>query len=700
MCLVIATSNALADTVSTQNPIKIESLAVIAPRLQSSTLISANTIHTIDSYELEQKIPRSLPEALNQVPGVMVQKTANGQGSPFIRGFTGYRTLALIDGVRYNNSVYRDGPNEYFSLIDVGNLNAIEIFSGPASALYGSDAIGGTINLQTKQASFLNESVGEFFTHGSESLRYATAENSFVSRTELEFGQGQQWGLIGGFTRKNFGDVDAADLGKLAHTGYDEYAVDLRFDLVINDQWDLTVVHQNLNQDDVWRTHSTIFSKSFEGTKVGDDLLRLKDQERQLNYLKLTGYDFNEYIEQATLTLSHQRWQEDGDRLKSDGKRIDDFFDSNMVGIDLQLESTINNIALTYGFDYYLDKVDSGRIDFLANGEIDEVKIQGPIGDDAEYGIFGSYIQAKLELTERLSLNLSTRYSYVDVDIGRFEDPVSNTAASYQQDWDNLSRAIKASYDLTVDGSKSVWAGVSQSFRAPNVADLSRFGKSRSNETEVAATNLEPEKFLTYETGFKLKQADLQFEATYYYTKIKDFIASTPTGTITGGGLIEVSKQNSADGFIQGIEFDLNYQWNSNFSTHADITWLEGRLTRDSFISSFTEVTEPFSRIMPITAHIGLEWKSDDKTKWLGIDLTLTAQADKLSEGDKNDTERIPPGGTPSYQLLNIYSGWQSNSNLLLTLQLNNVFDEAYRSHGSGSNEPGRNLILGMKASF
>lgn len=684
---------------SNDTPIEIESLTVSSPRLKSATLLSANTLHTIDSIELDKKIPRSLPEALAHTPGVMVQKTANGQGSPFIRGFTGYRTLALIDGVRYNNSVYRDGPNEYFSLIDVSTLNAIELLSGPASAIYGSDAIGGTINLQTKSATFFDEKFDQFFIHGSESLRYATAEHSLVSRTELALGQGQHWGLVGGFTRKNFGDVDAAELGRLEHTGYNEYAFDIRFDLAISEQWDLTLVHQNLKQDDVWRTHSTIYSKSFASTTVGTDLQRLKDQQRQLSYFKLTGYELNSIIEQATLTLSEQQWQENGDRIKSNGKRIDDFFDSTMWGIDLQLESNINDIALTYGFDYYLDNVDSGRTDYLADGSIDQVRIQGPVGDDATYGIFGSYIQAKLELSNRLSLNLSSRYSYVDAQIGQFEDPDTNLAASYQQDWDNISSSVKASYKLSDDGSKSIWLGISQSFRAPNLADLSRFGKSRSNETEVAATGLSPEKFLSYETGFKVNHSKWQLQGSYYYTKIEDFIASTPTGNIVGG-LIEVSKQNSADGYMHGIELALNYQWNKNLSSHADITWLEGRLTGVSSTNSISQTTEAFSRIMPVTAHFGLEWKSDDKNKWLGTDITLAAKADTLSEGDKNDTQRIPLGGTPSYQLVNVYSGWQANAQLLLTLQLNNVFDQAYRNHGSGSNEPGRNVIVGMKASF
>jgi hemoglobin/transferrin/lactoferrin receptor protein len=688
-----------ADEIESSHTITMPSFSVIGPRLQSTTLQNANTLYSINKKELEHTLPRNLPEALLYIPGVMIQKTSNGQGAPFIRGFTGYRTLALIDGVRYNNSVYRDGPNEYFSLIDIYTMRSLELLNGPASALYGSDAIGGTLNLQTRSSQFHNEQTDEFFIHGSHQVRYSTAENSMINRTEFDLGQGQKWGLVGGYTDKNFGNIKAADLGKLSNTGYDEHAFDLKLDVALNNQWDLTLAHQNLAQDDVWRTHSTIYSKSFSGTEVGSDLRRLKDQKRQLNYLKLAGYELNSLIDQATFTLSHQQWQEDGERVRSSGASIDEYFDSNMYGIDLQLESHYKHINFTYGFDFYQDNVDSGRTDYLANGDVDSVRIQGPIGDDARFSIFGGYIQAKFDLTHRVSVSMSSRYSYVDVDIGRFEDPNTGFAASYQNSWSNLSSAIKTSYKLTEDGSQSLWAGISQSFRAPNVADISRYGGSRSNETEVAALGLSPEKFLTYETGFKLQQQRVSFNATYYYTDIKDYVTSTPTGN-TVGGLVEVSKQNSAEGYIHGIEADIKYQWTDNINTYANITWLEGYLTHSSTTGASASITEPFSRIMPMTTRFGFEWKSDNQLWWLGSNVILAAKADKLSEGDEGDSQRIPPGGTPAYQVLNIYSGWQADKHLLLTLQLNNVTDEAYRSHGSGSNEPGRNVIVGAKVSF
>ena len=89
---------------------------------------------------------RTLQDALRDLPAIHIQRTSYGQSSPYLRGFTGYHTVMLIDGVRLNNSVLRSGPNEYWGLVDGLSLDHIEAVFGPGSVLYGSDAVGGTIN--------------------------------------------------------------------------------------------------------------------------------------------------------------------------------------------------------------------------------------------------------------------------------------------------------------------------------------------------------------------------------------------------------------------------------------------------------------------------------------------------------------------------------------------------------------------------
>ena len=75
----------------------------------------------------------------------MAQQTTSSQGSPVLRGFTGQRNLYLIDGVRYNTAAWRDGPSQYLAWLPAAEVGHIEIVRGPASAQYGSDALGGTV---------------------------------------------------------------------------------------------------------------------------------------------------------------------------------------------------------------------------------------------------------------------------------------------------------------------------------------------------------------------------------------------------------------------------------------------------------------------------------------------------------------------------------------------------------------------------
>jgi len=123
---------------------------ITALRSPSNLADTPYSVEAMDDAELTSPQFYSLPDALGSLPGVMNQKTGQGHGSPYIRGFTSFRNLMLIDGIRFNNSVFRDGPNQYWNTIDAYALGGVELVRGPGSTLYGSDAIGGTINALTR----------------------------------------------------------------------------------------------------------------------------------------------------------------------------------------------------------------------------------------------------------------------------------------------------------------------------------------------------------------------------------------------------------------------------------------------------------------------------------------------------------------------------------------------------------------------
>jgi hemoglobin/transferrin/lactoferrin receptor protein len=129
-----------------------DEVVVTATARRESIFDLPYSVESLNAEELfSRRQVRSVPEALREVAGVMVQKTSHGQGSPYVRGFTGFRTLMLVDGVRLNNSVMREGPNQYWNTIDPLGLEEIEVVRGSVSVLYGSDAVGGTVQAITRQ---------------------------------------------------------------------------------------------------------------------------------------------------------------------------------------------------------------------------------------------------------------------------------------------------------------------------------------------------------------------------------------------------------------------------------------------------------------------------------------------------------------------------------------------------------------------
>ena len=157
------------------------------------------TAYVLDRQSIEKANFRNIIDNFKLVPGVLVQKTSYGQGSPFIRGFTGYRNLMLIDGIRLNNSTFRSGPNQYWSTIDIGSVQQIEIIKGPQGVEYGSDGIGAIVNTSTITPTFNKNSL-RFMT------RLAEGENSNIFGSRLNLSSSADSALTMGVTKKDFGD--------------------------------------------------------------------------------------------------------------------------------------------------------------------------------------------------------------------------------------------------------------------------------------------------------------------------------------------------------------------------------------------------------------------------------------------------------------------------------------------------------------
>jgi hemoglobin/transferrin/lactoferrin receptor protein len=661
----------------------IPEVIITATRSENSAAKVPAAVKTLDQKQMAERLVRTFPEALRETPGVMIQKTSNGQGSPFIRGFTGFRNLMLIDGIRFNNSTFREGPNQYWNTIDPYALDRIEVLPSQGGTLYGSDAIGGTVNAFTKDSGFLREAEGGFFTHGQADYRWSSAERSNVQHAEASIGQGQRWGLHVGVTLNQFADVRTPQ-GIQRQTGYDQWAFDVRLDVALDDHWQLTGVHQQSRQNDAWRTHVTTAAVAYEGTTLGTDRTRLFDQERSLSYLRLAGKDLVGIIDAASLTVSLQTAGEEQFRITGAGVRSFNDVDISTLGVDLQFESDSPIGRLVYGLDYYHDWLETDGANNFA----------GAVADDASYDLLGIFLQDSIDVGERFHLILGGRYTHVRADAGKFRNPVSGAVTAYSNEWQNFSASARFIVDLDERDRYQLFGGVSQSFRAPNLSDLTRDDLSATGIIEIPSTGLNPEIYLTYEIGLKAQTESVTASFAYFFTQIEDMIVRRATG-VPG----QVSKANGGDGYMQGIEFAARWQIDPNWSLFGQIAWVEGEA--DQFIGTTQQTRrEPLGKVAPLNAFGGVRWQTRDNRFWTELVCLTYGEAARLNTADQADTSRIPPNGTPSFWLVSLRGGCKVNEHLILTASLDNLLNETYRYHGSGSNEPGFGATLGATVKF
>ncbi|MEE8467797.1 MAG: TonB-dependent receptor, partial [Planctomycetota bacterium] len=675
-------------------PFELEPLLITPTRTARRPFESAQATTTVDSETIERRAYRTLPQALRDVPGVMVQETAQGHGAPYLRGFTGYRTLFLIDGIRLNNSVFRDGPNQYWNTVDPLSLDRIEVVKGPSSVLYGSDAIGGTVQALTKSPWGYG---AQTQLQGSFYLRYATAEHQRVGRLELSPTFGTDVGVLVGLSVKDFGDVQGGrDVGTQSETGYDEWDGDLKLETFLGDTTRLVIAHQRVDQNDVPRTHKTIHGLAWEGTTIGSDLQRNLDQTRELTYVQLHAVDLEGWFDRASVSLSWHVQEEQRDRIKSSGARDLQGFEVGTLGFFTHMGKATALGDLTWGLEYYRDDVSSFVSKDSGNSPADD--IQGPVADDATYDLFGIFLQDELQVSQRTDLILGVRWNHAAADADSVRDPVTDQRTSIDDDWSDVVGSLRFVHAL-VPGVWNLFGGVSQGFRAPNLSDLTRFDSARSNEFEIPAPDLDAEHYTSFELGVRRQTGDLSGELSLFYTDIQDAIVRVPTGDTNADGEVEITKDNVGDGQVWGVEFSSAWRFDPAWTLFGNAAYLEGE--QDVFPTSAPVAEKEYlDRLAPLRLQLGLRWEDPGQKFWAEFLTTWADDADRLSTRDRNDTQRIPPGGTPGYTVLDLRGGYRVRTGLSLTFGLENLTNEDYRVHGSGLNRPGTSLVVGLTWSF
>ncbi len=662
-------------------------LSITAQEILPDVVVTANrttkeakevpyTLDILTAEDLLENATRTLPQAFLNTPGVLVQQTTPGHGSPYIRGFTGRQNLLLQDGIRLNNSTWRNGPVQYWNTLDAQAIARLELIKSQGSVLFGSDAIGGTVNTLSKSSNFRQENGP--FSGGTSYYRFDTNSESHLGRIEQRFGVGEKWGIMLGYSASDIGDIRDSSLGTMRGTGYSQLSHDLKFEYAFTPSQTLTLAHFHLDQDDISRWHNTIHNPGwYHGssfTTAGTDLARDYDQERSLTYLRFedTNPKFS-WADRYQATISFQRTQDSEFRVRESGRSDTRILDIDTFGLGLQA-GTGNTV---WGADYFHDQIDSQGFRNSAPRPSNR-----PIADDSSYesiGIFSNYTGT---IGEGFTCDIGARFTYIQAQWdgyrpdGAIVDQVGNGS------WDNLALSLRGQYKL--DDFWTIFGGASQAFRAPNLDDLTGRQFSLNGLDENGSPDVDPEKYLTTEFGTRFNDSQFSLELSGYYTFINNGIVRIDDGM---GGL---ATTNGAEGFIYGFEGQAIWNLHPQWRLLAHASWQNGEQKQGG-------ITDAIRRLNPLNGALDLRWTNPSEQYWISGRVEAATRQDTLSRLATSDTQRIPIGGTPGYVIASLYGGWRISDFSQLNLALGNLTNEAYRIHGSGQNMPGRNVTLSIK---
>ena len=722
----------------------LEEVILSVARSESNVNQIAEKVSVIKSEDLFLSSPASGAELLELSPGVRVQKSQGGGGSPIIRGFEANRVLIVVDGVRMNNAIYRSGHLQNSITIDPNNIERAEVIFGSSSVGYGSDALGGVIHYYTKSPILKgSEKIKSSFTSNYTSANQGLS-NNFITNYSSE-----NWGSITSLSISKFGDIK---MGENRDHGFDN--------------WGLTPLYSKNSRYSYYSQPSTNSNENVQKNtgysqvdlfqkfliKLGDtNLLNINiqfsessdiDRFDQLSITKGNSLKFSEwyygpqkrllispslkifpnrkFMKKGVITFGFQKINESRIKRRFNAlNRSHQIEDLQVFSLNGDFDTSLNDAhSISYGVESTYNYNYSKAYDQIIEIQGDKItglskKFAIPTrypSNGSSYTSFASYVNWSWNMSEFFTFNIGTRLTFTGLKAS-WNDIISVNPQLSEVNLNSEALTTTVSIKLRPRKRVQINTVLSSGFRNPNIDDI---GKIRENNGLLVVPNtfLKPEYAYNLDLGIDFRSLNNRnyISLRGFSTIISRHIGrdeyvvysdiTTPdlsTVIYNGEEVTTISNKNLGNRFIHGFSIDGFSQINNNLKFDYGITYTKG---------DNNETYGPLPSISPLFGSIAISYSKRGLNLKAMYKFSEAKSPGEYSFGGEDGLDETPftinsEGllnylGTPKWSDLSIYGSKNISSNVTLRMGLTNVFDTHYRTFASGISAPGRSFQLGL----
>jgi outer membrane receptor protein involved in Fe transport len=635
-------------------------------------------LSVVGGQELRMRPATVLPDVLREEPGIVVQQTTAAAGSPIIRGFTGQSNVYLVDGVRLNTSMWRSGPVQYLAWLSAAGAERLEVVRGPMSVQYGSDALGGAINVISSRPGFSARGIE---INGAFQSQIASANSSRGGDASVSI-RGTRAALSIGGSRQSVGELRAGGGGD-SHAAVTRYfglpasTIADRMRGTGYDQWGLQASGQVRTGRDgifsgVYRSDRQTGVNRYDRINGGEGLFRseITPQRFDLGVLRYERASLG-FLEGARVTFSVNRQLDGTVEQARPTARIDsDRTGVTAYGYQAQVSRRFAGNIVTGGVERFDETIDAGR--WQTTGAT-VTAIRPLIPDGTQYTSTGAFLQAaSRDIFDRVSLRGGLRYNAY-----RYQTDANSAFSIAAEDVTMNAVTFNAAASIAITPSLRATASVGRGFRAANTADLGAVGVSGGGGFEISpnvaaglnaiigttdgtdavstskrVSGLAPESEYAYEAGLRYNGRHVSASATLFDLELYDAISrralvfdTSVVGMIISGreivrqdasGLAYIAidprpigtRVNSSRGRIRGADLEGIVRLGPQWSARTYFSMANGRdLQTGAFLR----------RMNPPMGGLNVAWQRAPRGLRVEATMTYARTQTRLASGDLTD---------------------------------------------------------------